>query len=62
MRAFVDQDACIGCGLCTGVAPEVFRMNDAGRAEAFADVTGRNKPDVDAAIDGCPASAIRGEE
>lgn len=62
MRAFVEQDACIGCGLCTGTAPDVFRMNDAGKAEAFADTTAANRPDVDAAIDGCPACAIRAEE
>ena len=34
MRAYVDQDACIGCGLCAGTAPDVFQMNDAGKAEA----------------------------
>ena len=61
MRAFVDQDACIGCGLCTGTAPDVFQMNDTGKAEAFADTSPTNKPDVDAAIDGCPVAAIREE-
>lgn len=61
MRAFVDQGACIGCGLCTGTAPDVFRMNDNGRAEAYADTTDMNKPDLDAAISGCPVSAIRDE-
>ena len=35
MRAFVDQDMCIGCGLCEGTCPEVFRMNDEGKAEAY---------------------------
>lgn len=62
MRAYVDQDACIGCGLCTGTAPDVFQMNDAGKAEAYADTTDANKDDVQAAIDGCPVSAIREEE
>ena len=62
MRAFVDQSACMGCGLCAGTAPDVFRMNLDGTAEAYADTTDVNKPDVDAAIDGCPVSAIRDEE
>lgn len=42
MRAFVDQDMCIGCGLCEGTCPEVFRMNDEGKAEAYSgDCAGR---------------------
>ena len=35
MRAFVDQSVCMGCGLCAGTAPDVFRMNDNGTAEAY---------------------------
>ena len=58
MRAFVIQNACIGCGLCTGTAPGVFRMNNAGKAEAFADAAPAVQPDVDAAVDGCPVGAI----
>ena len=62
MRAYVDPDVCIGCGLCAATAPEVFRMNDNGTAEAFADTTDENRDDVQSAIDGCPVSAIRDEE
>ncbi|MBR0194756.1 MAG: ferredoxin [Oscillospiraceae bacterium] len=62
MRAFVDQSVCMGCGLCAGTAPDVFRMNDNGTAEAYADTTDANKDDVQAAIGGCPVSAIREEE
>lgn len=35
MKAFVDKDTCIGCGLCEAVCPKVFRMNDEGVAEAI---------------------------
>ena len=50
---------CIGCGLCEGLCPEVFRMTDAGTACAIDE-------DVDSALEtaaletqgGCPASAI----
>ena len=62
MRAFVDQDTCMGCGLCAGTAPDVFRMTDNGTAEAYADTTDANKDDVQVAIDECPVSAIREEE
>ncbi|KAF5077141.1 ferredoxin [Oscillibacter ruminantium] len=56
MRAHVDQDTCIGCGLCISSVPEVFEMNADGKAEAIAD-----GPDdaVKSAIDACPVSAIR---
>lgn len=28
MKAYVDQDLCIGCGLCPQICPEVFQMDD----------------------------------
>ncbi len=34
MRAFVDQDTCIGCGACAATCPEVFEMNEDGKAVA----------------------------
>ena len=62
MRAFVDQDLCIGCGLCTEACPEVFELNSQGKAHAVADTTDGNFDDVMAAFDGCPVGAIREEE
>ena len=26
MRVIVDEDLCLGCGICEGLAPEVFSM------------------------------------
>ena len=46
MRAFVDQDLCIGCGMCNAACPEVFELNDEGKAEAVADTTDSNHGDV----------------
>lgn len=62
MKAFVDQDLCIGCGLCEGTCPEVFQLNDSGKAETYADTTDENRDAVLEAIDGCPVGAIREEE
>lgn len=55
MRASVDQDTCIGCGLCVSTVPGVFELNDDGKAEA---VSEGPDGDVQSAIDACPVSAI----
>lgn len=34
VKAYVDKDTCIGCGLCPDICPEVFKMDDDGKAEA----------------------------
>lgn len=39
MRANVDQNLCIGCGLCAGIVSDVFQMNDDGKAESYQDAT-----------------------
>ncbi|MGN8967410.1 ferredoxin [Intestinimonas sp. HCP28S3_D6] len=62
MKAFVDQDTCIGCGLCCGMCDAVFRMNDGGKAEAYQAAAEENQSDVQSAIDSCPVSAIRWED
>ena len=63
MKAIVDADACIGCGLCEETCPEVFVMNDQDIAEVKLDPV---PPDVqDAcreAAEGCPSDAIKIEE
>ena len=30
MKVKVNEDACIGCGACAAIAPEVFEINDEG--------------------------------
>jgi ferredoxin len=62
VRAYVDKDACIGCGLCEGACPEVFALDDEGKAAAIADTTEENRAGVMDAIAGCPVEAIREEE
>lgn len=61
MNAIVDQDTCIGCGLCTSTVDEVFQMNDDGKAEAYSAVSEENKDAVQEAIDSCPVAAISWE-
>ena len=43
MKAIVNQDTCISCGLCISTVPEVFEVNADGKAEAFGHTTTENK-------------------
>ncbi|MFA5023832.1 MAG: ferredoxin [Patescibacteria group bacterium] len=51
----VDQKKCIGCGLCAGLCPETFRMNDAGKSEVINDQV---TPCAKDAAEQCPVEAI----
>jgi len=58
---YVDQDACISCGLCADTVPEVFRMNDDNLAEVY-DPAGAPEAKIQEAVDGCPVSCIYWQE
>lgn len=32
MKVYLDKDTCISCGLCPSICPEVFEMQDDGKA------------------------------
>ena len=55
--AKVDQDLCVGCGLCEQVCPDVFEMGDDGAATVKAGADG-SAACVQDAIDQCPVEAI----
>lgn len=59
MKASIDRDGCISCGLCPDVCPEVFRMADDGKAEVIVDeVPAGAEGQAEEAADGCPVSVI----
>ncbi|ATD53843.1 ferredoxin [Clostridium chauvoei] len=59
MKANVDKDTCIGCGLCPSVCPEVFEMDDDGKAVAkVTEVPDANVDEAKDAESSCPVSAI----
>lgn len=63
MKAKVDKDICIGCGLCESTCPEVFSIEDDGLAIAIdAAVPADVCEEAENARDGCPVSAIEIEE
>ena len=58
---YVDQDACISCGLCVDTAPEVFRLTNDNLAEVY-DPAGAPEQKIQEAIDGCPVNCIYWQE
>ncbi|HEY8343884.1 MAG TPA: ferredoxin [Bacillota bacterium] len=59
MKAFVDPDLCIACGLCVSTCPEVFDWDDDGKASAKTEeVPPESEASAEEAADGCPTDAI----
>lgn len=59
MKATLDRSGCIGCGLCAGVCPAVFRMADDGIAEVYQEeVPAEAEKDAIEAQNGCPVTVI----
>lgn len=54
MSIKVDQEKCVGCGMCAGLCPEVFAMTDDGKAK----VVGNNVDCAKEAASACPVEAI----
>lgn len=63
MKAKLDRENCISCGLCAQTCPEVFRMADDGVAEVHQpDVPPEVEDTAQEARDGCPVSVISLED
>lgn len=59
MKASVDQDGCISCGLCIDVCPEVFSYNEDDKSHAIeGDIPEKNLKQAEEARDGCPVNVI----
>ena len=58
MKAEVDKDKCIGCGLCEATCPEVFRLNN-DISEVIVDTVPPEAGETcRQAVDNCPVQAI----
>ena len=64
----VNQKKCIGCGLCTSIAPKTFRMGKNGSSEVInpkgngeqsgSKIKGDSEATIKEAISSCPVNAI----
>lgn len=63
MKVHVDETLCIGCGVCANLSPEVFEMDDSGKAKVISEgVPEASKECTEMAIGQCPVSAIIQDE
>lgn len=59
MKAYVDKDGCIACGLCPDICPEIFQMEDDGKAGASKEEVPENLiPSAKEAEEQCPVAVI----
>ncbi len=59
MKAFVDREGCIGCTLCASVCPDVFKMEDDGKAKSIdGEIPESCVKKAEEAADSCPVSVI----
>ena len=58
MKVTVDQDTCIGCGLCPETCPEVFEMKEDKAIAKVVEVPESECGCCRQAADECPVEAI----
>ncbi len=60
MYATIDRQACLRCGLCASLCPDVFSMAEGETAIASGDaIPDSCLADAQAAADSCPTAAIQ---
>ncbi|MDL2238409.1 ferredoxin [Christensenellaceae bacterium OttesenSCG-928-K19] len=57
MNVSIDQEGCIGCGLCVALCPTVFCM-EGNVAAVCGTLTKENEEDANEAAESCPVSVI----
>ncbi len=62
MRVVVDEETCIGCGLCSETCPEVFEMNNDKARVIVDEVPEEVMESCKEAVENCPVEAIEMEE
>ncbi len=61
MRVVIDEEACIGCGVCCESCPEVFEMSDDKASVKVDEVPEEVMESCRDAMESCPVEAIQEE-
>ena len=62
-KLIVEEEKCIGCGMCVGQNPDYFAFNDLGHSEVIKEnVEAADKGSLLEIIEMCPTEAIRIQE
>jgi ferredoxin len=56
-KIIINQELCVGCGVCASLCPDVFELQDDGKAK----VIDENNCDCDEVVNNCPVGAIKTE-
>ncbi len=62
MRVMIDEEACIGCGVCSESCPEVFELSDDKASVKVDEVPEEVVEFCRDAVESCPVEAIQIEE
>ena len=58
MKAFINEDLCIGCSLCRSICPAIFVMENEKAKVRMWDIEPIYQDDVKNARQSCPSGAI----
>lgn len=59
LKAYVDKETCIACGLCPSICSDVFQMEDDGKAGTIVEEVPENLiSEAEEAEESCPVNAI----
>ncbi len=58
MKAVIDEETCIGCGLCVQIAPDVYEMREDKATTLVNEIPEELEGEAKEAAEQCPVNAI----